>query len=29
MSGRERRTFTLDAFRPYLLKPEDIVPEAP
>jgi general secretion pathway protein I len=28
MSGRERRTFTLDAFRPYLLQAADVVPGA-
>lgn len=28
MSGPERRTFTLDALRPYLLRPEDVVPVA-
>ena len=25
-SGKERRTFTLDAFRPHVLKPEDLAP---
>lgn len=29
MSGRERRTFTLDAFRPYMLQPSDVAPGAP
>jgi hypothetical protein len=29
ISGSERRTFTLDAFRPYRLKPEDIPPGVP
>lgn len=28
MSGRERRTFTLDAFRPYVLQASDVVPGA-
>ena len=28
MSGRERKTFTLDSFRPRMLKAEDFVPAA-
>lgn len=29
MSGRERRTFSLDAVRPFTLKPEDVPPGTP
>ena len=28
MSGPERRTFTLDAFRPHVLQPQDVTPGA-
>ena len=29
MAGADRRTFTLDAYRPRVLKPQDIVPGVP
>jgi len=29
MSGRDRRTFALDAYRPHTLKPEDLQPRTP
>lgn len=29
MAGRERRTFTLDAYRPQALKPQDLQPVGP
>ena len=29
MSGAQRRTFTLDAYRPHVLRPQDLTPGAP
>jgi general secretion pathway protein I len=29
MSGAQRRSFTLDAYRPHVLRPQDLIPGAP